>query len=1359
MDSTYGWQFGAMKKIFKKFRKATNLPRERTVRDDIHYLGFVVDTAVVGPAALTHALISLEQAPNTLYVATLAQAGRLSSSEAALVSYFRTIFSLAVKALLKCQKEETLEENAVIVDKTVPKYAKIGADLRNWARPDKVRSASEEFPKLRMAIHNSFFAARGTKRPLSVIWKGKPKPDTIFFWTPDNLRSAGFALDQSKIFQTVQVERLIPKTELSVESLAMLAESLISAQCGNAWLDLYRRSTIDTGYAPSPKWLNITSLQVEKTTEESQIPPRASVDFYTQGPRLKFTGTPLEFPKVVEQHKNILLTGPSGSGKTTTFRLLTNFWISKDQLVDNQNFCFYIRLKELENFLQNCVDKGRKIDLSELIGRFVASVLRDKCSKKDLENCETVRRFARERARQHKTGHPTVKEMLNYIRQEVVRWFREDGCQQSNVIVLIDGINELRPRLRTAIRQGIDELEGKACRVAIACRSNFADDLFPDIQGRFTRFELQEPDDQQIIEHLEYNIPGRGKQIFESQIKIDRRILSMAKNPFYLSLIIARIKKDPNGKIPTTRAELIESFTIDSIKRKHGEDIRGPEHLKDDMIYVVLPRLARWSLQMLTLPDDVWPVPFRDSKEFRDILNPTDALDTLKMAESYGLLKSSGLLEESIEHCGYPTFSHDNFRDFFAALYLRSLSKSELIKQLPNILEYFVWDEPLLLFLELCQSKTMCRKVVEFALSKDPVLAGMCARHANAMEGDLCIQIANAVSKLPTTFDRSLFICKIVPQDNIQLKRLSATYALEQLSVQELAVIAQDKSLSPSLRRNAWISIPASVGQDDFGFLKDSWAILPKKPTLEVNTVLVGITKIPTYEAFVFFTKAYKEIHTLPGFSTTDAMFGFPILALIAYSPTLSQALTAFSAEESPEELSVLISLVQKVTKKELPLLKKLIFHKDLFVATDASKLLVKVLGDKAIPTLLKRLKSLGHQIDSCEGDADIPAKFHLYEIRNKLLSLIVQLAPDIASSILVDKLKNVKNISYFTDLQTESDDRYLFLRLLADARTIVALEYLVSYACNGFNCKLADFCADLLEVWPDRVAVLGKLRDYTRNGYPPDVKRAKLLSVWLGADDFCSEAISIFEDLFSHTVLGHEFPAPTEGLALQFYKKDPKPWQEHCFEEALSMQPLAVRAMREIPRSETLDQVLQIMEWQCSTLNKKAIKIGLVSRHTSFSLLVECLLVLSHFASIKFCMHIIERFISSQCLINLSELITLGNVPFQNSQYFPKVTSSILIFCENVPEKYVPLLFSVFSKLHQECINRISSDESIDLEPISNILLSLCRRADDELVVDLLCSLKNLLCQNKKRNCRSNILSLMEAIKFIRGRRFLGLF
>ena len=88
----------------------------------------------------------------------------------------------------------------------------------------------------------------------------------------------------------------------------------------------------------------------------------------------------------------------------------------------------------------------------------------------------------------------------------------------------------------------------------------------------------------------------------------------MAKNPFYLSLIVGRLKKDPTYKIPATRANLISDFIQSSIERKHDEKTYAPDEAEDDMIDIVLPKVAKWSIDLITSEKDDMLVSFPNLK-------------------------------------------------------------------------------------------------------------------------------------------------------------------------------------------------------------------------------------------------------------------------------------------------------------------------------------------------------------------------------------------------------------------------------------------------------------------------------------------------------------------------------------------------------------------------------------------------------------------------------------------------------------------------------------------------------------------------------------------------------------------------
>jgi len=1200
----------------------------------------------------------------------------------------------------------------------------------------------------------------------------------VFFWSIEPFNS----LDLKKCSTDKKPLLLspIPHNSFAPAEIHAFSQQIRNSISSKTWIDLYGKYAIEPTYVPSARWLKTLILEIDKSqtkpSEQTDIPVPSRPEI----PRLKTTGLPLDVQGSIQRSKNVLMTGPAGSGKTTAFKLLANEWLCEETQSEKHNLSFYVRLKESESFLGECLrDKG-KIGIADLIGWSVFSALRGKCSEEEIENCETIQRLI-VGGRRRSAPAFTRGEMLIHIQDEAVRWFENQGCHQTNVLVLIDGINELNRNLRYTLKPKIEELSIQECRLAVSCRSNFADALFPNSSELITRFELQELDNQQIIDYLEYNIPGRGKQIFESQIKGDQRLLSMTKSPFYLSLIAERLGKDPAYKIPTTRTKLIDDCIRSSIERKRSEmsyDLeKTQEDINEDMLYVVLPKVAKWSMDILTSTKGSPLIPFPYSNEFKDIQNPDIALRTLKIAENRGLLIFSELLEESLEHRGYPSFLHDNFRDYFAALYLKSLDKS-LLQQLPTFVEYFAWDEPLLLFLELCESGDVCRKVTEFALSKDVILGGMCARHANALEKETCIQAAYQVQSLPFRSEHEQFLQKTACQDDLLRRRSSPVYVLERFKVTELIAMAQDKSLSPEIIYAVWLAVPETVTAGDFDFLKNTWLTLAKVPKVETFGVLAGIARILTLEAFDFFVEAYKHIHTLPVFKSKDTLdiskilFGPTMFNFIEYNPSLLQAVPASSPEE-PYGLGVLLSKVSKVNPEEIPLVEKLLLHDDGSVASQASELLVRTIGKAAFDKVHARFVKVNRKVSS-----DIGLSFDYYstQLFHKLLSIMVSIAPERASTILLEEIKHPTTPRRLFSSPMTDDHDLIYLRFLSETYSTEALKYFLERVYQEYRAERLIFYADSIEKWSDRALVLSAIREKLNKN--PEPIPIKLLCAWLGAEEFYPEAGTIFHDLFSQTVLRKEGPPPTEPFLRSIYDRDPQHWYMRERDKAMAWLPLALRAVRKKPDTEIAEKVLQIIEWQYAAINNKGFEKGLGSGKESSEVFAESLHTLSILIPLRAYKAILEKFLRTNLIKNLFGFITKDGNSGQQEKYRSVITSCLIKFCESVPEKYIPELFSIVSNQYKQSMQKILSDETVDLSQISQVFVNLCRYADDELVLDFLRYLKS--CPEKVPEKRSSVafeittkpescqdkpaerysympLILSNTIKLAKGRRFLA--
>jgi hypothetical protein len=831
----------------------------------------------------------------------------------------------------------------------------------------------------------------------------------------------------------------------------------------------------------------------------------------------------------------------------------------------------------------------------------------------------------------------------------------------------------------------------------------------------------------------------------------------MAKNPFYLNLIAEALKRKPNSKIPTHRAKLIESFVLGSIERKHREGVLPSRHFKDDMIAVVLPRVAKWSLRMLITEVNTMSVPFHLSIEFQDIQSPSDSLKTLEIAENYGLLRFSGLLEESRERWGYPAFLHDNFRDFFAAMYLLSLRRSILRKLLPKIIEYFAWDQPLLFFLELTNNEQICKEVTELALSEDPVLGGMCARHAHSLQKELCVKAACEVYKLLKSFFRTNFLSNITRADKILEMRSSPKYALGQLSVSDLLSIWQDQSDGSEIEHHIFEAIRENVSVGDFEYLKEIWSTLPKTPRGEVHSILTCIARIPTHDAFQFFVEAYKDLFTSPDFELnelTEWLFNYFMVDYIEYSPSLLQAIAVFPPDKYPNELGMLLSKVRKITKKEVRLLEQFVFHDNDNIADSACKLLAKTSSTASFPILISRLESVNKKLFPILIYES--SQLELCQLRNTLLQEIVHIDPQESSKFIIGQISQIEsqNRSLFHPWTSTVPKFYWpFISALSETRSQEALNLLVERACQAFDPDLSTYCANLLEGWPERDMVLAAIKDYSQNGKYS--RYAKLLRARFKGTKCSVDILKLFDDLFSQTVLKEKsLPISDPSCRLVYYEKQ-QGTTEYSLAEALHLLLMAVRAVSMTPSPEITEKVLHILKWQYEHVVGIARKIGNGPMVMSLDLLAESLSTFTSLILRGASRPILERFLRSDTLGHLLDLITKewhGSF----DECCSNLTRSLVRFCESVPNEYVPELFSILCNKYKQVSNQLFSAKfDIPAERICQVIVTLCRRVDDDLALGFINDIEPPSPQIDQKHLHI-VPEFVKAIKLAKGRRFL---
>ena len=957
----------------------------------------------------------------------------------------------------------------------------------------------------------------------------------------------------------------------------------------------------------------------------------------------------------------------------------------------------------------------------------------------EIKKCDLFNKRTR-----HGQTCPSRKDMLYAIRQVAEDFFSNEATDYSDIVLLLDGLNEVPEGFRQTVETQLAQLLKCVNRIVITTRSH----RLSSTSGSVTEFELCELSSKQIAEYLG-RILKDGEHSFANQIQKDAGILSMARNPFYLSLIGERLKEDQNAKIPQNRASLIKDFIQRSIERKRKEDIKLPDHMKDSLLFVTLPSVAKWSLDSLMQAERPEPRPFHQSKHFQDIQDSSVSIfEALELAEKYGLLKSSGLPTAFYESKQYPEFIHDNFRDYFAALYLRSLSPSNFIQTLADRFEYFAWDEPLLQFLELNSDEQLFRNIIEFIIPRDVILAMMCIRHVRVLEHSLCLDLESKIRN-SVIYKRMapLFTDYFLKKYTRPLILPLPESILSRLPINSLLDMALDSN--NDYRYQIWFCVAMNITQDYLALLKELWNSLSKEQIADRLMCLYTISKIPTYDAFRIVSNVYKELQKNPKsdpelFKLDIEVFCF--LLSSTYSPSLSEVVSEFPFEKSPDEFGKLLKKVREISSEDLPFLKKLVFGNDIYVSVETCKLLVRSIGKDALPILLNRLKRpIGDQ-----GYKPLPSYYPT--LQSTVFDLVIDIAPQKAFEILSDLIQTEDG--YNSDLHC--------WKALAKISTKESQTHFVKYLYSN-STLTSYFCADQIENWPDKNAILAEFESCLQeHDFVSD--RATLFGAWLGIERYLPQVLPIFNRIYSVTVLGVKTdPGPIDPTLKKYFDISEVEWRKQHdkmeFMWNLTLLPMAIRAANDYS-NEFIKRLLHIIQLAIELITK-------INNYEEVFLesVAQAITKLAKLSHLHTKLQATDKFLKSglfqdifyfiQKEVRFGGLLFLENYRYSNE----KLRFAFNYFCDSIPKKYVPHLLQLTQELYVESLTRSLSDEKVNLERSFDTILHLCRRASETAVSEFLQFLTSVRIPTVKEGENDPTLLLIEKIKFAKGRRFLSCF
>lgn len=228
----------------------------------------------------------------------------------------------------------------------------------------------------------------------------------------------------------------------------------------------------------------------------------------------------------------------------------------------------------------------------------------------------------------------------------------------SQIVILFDGYDELRADAFQQFEANLNKYTQKnpAAHIIVCSRSNFCKTEQNNVSKTLSGFQIYDlcPLDHKDIENY---LTQRGIEVdmFCAEAKTSN-VIELCKNPFYLTRLADLFRQ--NKRLPQ-KAKLMDKLIEDSFEK---DNQKFPGNLEENYVELFhsLERVA-YAMQLLHTNS------LDDRAEYQKIFE-------LKERK---LIKKSGLFE----HVGTKwNFTHNNFREYLTARYLRRLSQEDAVR-------------------------------------------------------------------------------------------------------------------------------------------------------------------------------------------------------------------------------------------------------------------------------------------------------------------------------------------------------------------------------------------------------------------------------------------------------------------------------------------------------------------------------------------------------------------------------------------------------------------------------------------------------------------------------------------------------
>jgi hypothetical protein len=346
--------------------------------------------------------------------------------------------------------------------------------------------------------------------------------------------------------------------------------------------------------------------------------------------------------------------------------------------------------------------------------------------------------------------------------------------------------------------------------------------------------------------------------MFKTKINTCEQLLSLARNPFFLSQMVDILVEDVNVRLVPIKARLAQHLVHSCIQKRETETTASRQRDRD-LAFSVLPYVARWAIEAIGCHrGEVLPSSVFSDEPTQSRFSRTELLAALECAEAYGLLTTSGLLAGRQDLFGYPAFTHDFVRDYFAAHYLLLHRRLSQVPRLESILEYREWDGALEMYYGLIHEPRHLQEDLSTLAKWDLFVAAHCLACCPVADESSAQQLLRALDS-PRT--RRLYRANEFPPDPFSIRAV-LSYIFSKFRPETLTSKFLIASTPDCLRDAIPAALGMALGEDAFPYLQE---FVNSVDLCDCEFAYMELQRLATCPAWELLTTKYIDLAEHPG--------------------------------------------------------------------------------------------------------------------------------------------------------------------------------------------------------------------------------------------------------------------------------------------------------------------------------------------------------------------------------------------------------------------------------------------------------------------------------------------------------------